>query len=323
VNHVLICDDLPDIVLSLKLLLKTAGYKVSTANSAASCLGLAARGDVDLVLTDMNFDVDTTSGIEGLDLVKQLVELSEAPPVIVMTGYAGVALAVKAMQQGALDFVEKPWDNSALLATIQNALQQHQRQQAENSLARQVQRKLLSEKEVAGDGWQVRAQFQPAKAVGGDYYDVFPLPQGVAIVVADVSGKGIPAALLMANLQASLRAQPTSLLASPGELIHTLNRLFYGSTRPEHYATLFYGVFDRTQRTFTYVNCGHPSANLIGLGPQRELESTGFPLGMFAEWRGSEAEVHIPAGETLYCVTDGITEADLVEDDRTELWLTV
>ena len=138
--RILIADDQPDILEALRLLLKGEGYRTSTAASPAAILALAEREELDAVLMDMNYDRDTTSGREGLDLLPRLLAVDPTLPVIVMTAWGSVDKAVEAMRRGARDFVEKPWDNVRLLATLRTqvelgrALRRGQRLESANRL---------------------------------------------------------------------------------------------------------------------------------------------------------------------------------------------
>jgi DNA-binding NtrC family response regulator len=138
--RILVADDQPDILEALRLLLKGEGYRTSTAAAPGALLALAAREEFDAVLMDMNYDRDTTSGREGLELLPQLLALDPTLPVIVMTAWGSVDKAVEAMRRGARDFVEKPWDNVRLLATLRTqvelgrALRRGQRLESANHL---------------------------------------------------------------------------------------------------------------------------------------------------------------------------------------------
>src|SRR5262245_56399310 len=116
--RVLIGDDQPDIVESLRLLLKGEGFRIETASSPAGILRALEADDFDALLMDLNYARDTTSGREGLDLLGRVQALDSTLPVIVMTAWASVELAVEAMRRGARDFVQKPWDNARLLTTL-------------------------------------------------------------------------------------------------------------------------------------------------------------------------------------------------------------
>ena len=138
--RILVADDQPDILEALRLLLKGEGYRTSTAAAPGAILALAAREEFDAVLMDMNYDRDTTSGREGLELLPELLALDPTLPVIVMTAWGSVDKAVEAMRRGARDFVEKPWDNVRLLATLRTqvelgrALRRGQRLESANHL---------------------------------------------------------------------------------------------------------------------------------------------------------------------------------------------
>jgi len=121
-TRILIADDQPDIVGALHLLLKANGYATESVSSPAELLATIAQQEFDLILMDLNYARDTTSGREGLDLLAQLTALEGMPPIIVMTGWATVGIAVEAMQHGVTDFVEKPWTNTKLLQSLQKQL---------------------------------------------------------------------------------------------------------------------------------------------------------------------------------------------------------
>ena len=121
--RLLIADDQPDVLEALRLLLKSEGYKLESAGSPAGILDAVDSTDFDAVLMDLNYARDTTSGQEGLDLLARIQTLDSALPVVVMTAWANVELAVEAMRRGARDFIQKPWDNPRLAAIIRNQIE--------------------------------------------------------------------------------------------------------------------------------------------------------------------------------------------------------
>ena len=141
-TRILIADDQKDVLEALRLLLKGEGYDVQSAPSPAGVIKAIEAHDFDVVLIDLNYSRDTTSGREGLDLLNQIKGIDESLPVIVLTAWGSIDLAVEAMQRGARDFVQKPWENARLLTIIrtQAELCQHrrheQRLEAENQLLR-------------------------------------------------------------------------------------------------------------------------------------------------------------------------------------------
>ena len=326
-QRVLVVDDQPDVREALRLLLKGAGYAIETVASPDDALAAAAYGGYSLIIVDMNYTWDTTSGEEGLRLVDQLRAQRRDVPIIAMTGWSTIELAVEAMQRGACDFVPKPWDNRRFLAVVQKHLNAHlepsSQLDAELAIARLVQRKLLPQPHFSAYGLNCECASLPAGEIGGDLYDFFEIDAGtMAFLLGDVSGKGIGAALLMANLQATLRGQQ-ELARYPSKLLERVNYLFFESTRPEHFATLFYGVYDAGTRTIRYVNCGHPSAVLLrAKGDYELLDATATVLGAFKDRGFEERSVEMRAGDRVVLFSDGFSEAklDTLTEEKSDAW---
>ena len=319
-QKVLVVDDQPDVREALRLLLKGAGYAIETVASPGEALAAAAYGGYHLIIVDMNYTWDTTSGEEGLRLVDELRAQRRDVPIIAMTGWSTIELAVQAMQRGARDFVPKPWDNRRFLSVVQKHLNTQPRPErpldAELAIARLVQKKLLPQPRFSAYGLSCECASLPAGEIGGDLYDFFEIDTGtMAFLLGDVSGKGIGAALLMANLQATIRAQ-RELARYPARLLERANYLFFESTRPEHFATLFYGVYDAGTRTIHYVNCGHPSAVLLRANGNFELlDASATVLGAFQDRGFEERSVTLGTGDRLLLFSDGFSEAKMDEAD--------
>src|SRR3954453_7952199 len=190
--RVLVCDDQPDVLEALRLLLKGQGWQAVTANSPQCLLDTLRTGGVfDLILTDLNYTRDTTSGREGMDLLASLEAQGNAAPVGVMTAWGNVDLAVEAMRRGACDFVQKPWDNNRLLATIRKQAEPGRRRKSELEIAANVQQKLFPRKMRRLEPLDYAGHCMPAREVGGDYYDFLEMPgRTIGFVLGDVSGKG-------------------------------------------------------------------------------------------------------------------------------------
>ena len=158
----------------------------------------------------------------------------------------------------------------------------------------------------------------PARQVGGDYYDFLNLgPGNLAFVIADIAGKGIGGALLMANLQANLRSQHALALEDLPRFLKSVNSLLHENTPEAGYATLFFGQYQDAMRRLRYVNCGHlPPLLLRKNGTLERLDPGSTVLGMFSDWECTAAEAELESGDTLLLYTDGITEA--MSDDGRE-----
>jgi sigma-B regulation protein RsbU (phosphoserine phosphatase) len=158
---------------------------------------------------------------------------------------------------------------------------------------------------------------RPARGVGGDYYDFLALSGGsLGIAIGDVSGKGIPAALLMASLQASVRGQSQTRGGDVAGLMTKVNRLVFEASQSNRYATFFYCQFDPAARKLVYTNGGHnPPVALRGSGAIA-LDIGGPPVGLFREARYEQAEVQLEAGDLLIFFTDGISEAENSANDE-------
>jgi len=183
-------------------------------------------------------------------------------------------------------------------------------QEEELQRAREIQQSLLPKEIPQLAGFEVASEWRPARTVGGDYFDVLKLGHDrLAICVADVSGKGVPAALLMANVQASLRASVRDL-DSPARVCSIVNGMLCESIAADRFVTFFCAVLDASTRTFRYCNAGHPSPILISRGSVRMLDKGGAVLGVFQDWKYEDSSVDLSSGDRLVVFTDGITEAE-------------
>lgn len=190
-------------------------------------------------------------------------------------------------------------------------LEKERRAAQELAIAKQVQTGLFPQTLPSMSTLDYSGICMQARQVGGDYYDFLDLGgERLGLVLADISGKGIAAALLMANLQANLRSQCAIAADQPQRFLQLANRLFYENSPDNAYATLFFGQYHDRERNLRYANCGHLSAIILRLdGAVERLHSTATVLGLFHEWECSTWEKGLSAGDTLALYTDGITEA--------------
>lgn len=180
----------------------------------------------------------------------------------------------------------------------------------EMRLARNIQLKLLPNKLPIVEGYEIIASSTPAKDVGGDYYDFIELPNNkLAFCLGDITGKGLPAAMLMSNLQATLRGQILSN-TKPCECITKANKLLYNSTDPDRFATLFYGVLDHKNDKIRFCNAGHDNPILITKdGDIKHIDIGGLLMGAISESTYEDGELALQNGDALIVYSDGITEA--------------
>ncbi len=181
----------------------------------------------------------------------------------------------------------------------------------EMASARDVQIRLLRRRVPYLETLECGLCYLPARGIGGDYYDFIHLGLGrVGLALGDISGKGVPAALMMASLQAILRTQSATCSGDIARLLRVANRLFCECTAESHYASLFLGEYNDATRRLRYANCGHTSPLLVHRDSAIDrLESTATVLGMFPDWSCSVSEIELRAGDTLLLFTDGVTEA--------------
>ncbi len=196
-------------------------------------------------------------------------------------------------------------------------LEAERRVAQELEIARQVQARLFPQIQPELKTVEYAGICLQARQVGGDYFDFLNLgPERLGLVIGDVSGKGIAAALLMANLQASLRSQSSLACDQPEALLRSVNRLFYDNTSDSAYASLLFADYDDATRRLRYANCGHLSGLLLRSdGSVEQLESNSMLLGLFSEWDCSMQEQELFPGDVLALYTDGVTEAS---NDRGE-----
>jgi len=226
--------------------------------------------------------------------------------VIVVTVVANVVLfGVEELQRTLRE------RNQQLEQTVEKGTIALQQQEEELKRAREIQQMLLPSTLPQLAGVQIAGAWQPAREVGGDYFDVIQLDKNrLGICVGDVAGKGITAALLMANLQASFRAFATSE-ASPQLVCTKLNKFLCANIASGKFVTFFYAVLDADARTLTYENAGHsPGLLLRSDGTTETLPGGGAVLGALPDWTYQDYTVQLRPGDQLLLSTDGITEAE-------------
>ena len=282
VPRTLIADDQPDVATALRLLLRDAGHQTEAVTSPAAALEAIKERNFDLVLMDLNYARDTTSGQEGLDLITSIRQLDSTLPLVVLTGWGTVELASKRCSGEFTTSCKSP----GTIATDQDSpkayrtgplasqtdrydaqnQQVHEHLDQELADAEEIQRALLPKALPHIECLDIAVAWRPARAVGGDYFDVLKFAEHRAgICIADVAGKGMPAALLMSNAQAFLKSLAADTL-DPGELCTRVNKVVCENIVPNRFISCFYALLDTRTKTLSYSNAGHYAPMLIRAG---------------------------------------------------------
>ena len=208
-------------------------------------------------------------------------------------------------------------DNSQLASAVAHEIAQRKLLHREIEIASEVQQRLFPQTFPPVDGLEYSGMCRPARGVGGDYYDFLELPDGgFGLAIGDVSGKGIPAALLMASLQASLRGQTIRCGQDLAELLASINRLICDASSANRYATFFYAQYLPSKRLLTYVNAGHNAPILLRDQNAIRLEIGGPVVGLLPEAPYEQGWIELHGGDLIVLFTDGVSESMNAEDEE-------
>jgi sigma-B regulation protein RsbU (phosphoserine phosphatase) len=267
----------------------------------------------DLILLDV-----LLPGKNGFDVCRELRGAGLETPIIFLSALTQESDRISGLNLGANDYVVKPFSSSELMARVRGLLRYAETcrqgsRQFEHELedARKVQERLVPLAPPRVKGLDYAGMCRPARGVSGDYYDFFELPSGrFAMMLADVCGKGMPAALLAAALRTAVRACAPSADRDCGALLVRVNRLLFDTTAEDRFATMFYSVYDPANRTLTWTNAGHcppwwvrPDCSLV------RLDSLTPPVGLLPTIELAERTEQLALGDRLLIVSDGITES--------------
>ncbi len=225
----------------------------------------------------------------------------------------GRKLSDQEFEPDEIEFLAAAADTTA--SAIYNLALRKQAQEYQE--AREIQEKLLPKQIPQAPGLEISGSWRPARIVGGDYFDVFKLSESkLGLCIGDVSGKAMPAALLMCNLQAVVKALATES-TSPSELVAKANRVMWVNTTEDKFITLFYAVVDAEARTLQFTNAGHNAPVLTHQdGTQVRLEEGGLIVGAFQEAAYAQGQIDLRSGDRLVMFTDGVTEAVNGEEEE-------
>jgi phosphoserine phosphatase RsbU/P len=314
---VLLVDDAPANIQAVNSILKDI-YKIRIATNGAKALELVkVAPSPDLVLLDVSM-----SGMDGYEVCTRLKADPETRdvPVIFLTGQTEIEDETHGFDVGAVDYIHKPFSPAVVKARVhthlvlrgirQQLAQQLLAIQKELETARQIQLSILPESVPRIAGLDIAARYVPMAAVAGDFYDFIVLDnKRVGILVADVSGHGMPAALIASMLKIALAAQAEHAF-DPAKVLHGLNQTLCGKFQ-HHFITAAYAFVDMEKRTLTYAGAGHPPLLLWGGASVgvRDISENGLFLGRFNFAAYSSVEVPLAPGDWGLLFTDGISEA--------------
>jgi serine phosphatase RsbU (regulator of sigma subunit) len=201
--------------------------------------------------------------------------------------------------------VVESWDSYDQLSLLRQSIEQELR------VARSIQQALLPKDMPLPDGWQITPYYQPAREVGGDFYDIFELEDGrLGVVEGDATGKGMPAALVASATSSMLRAVAQALgSSSPGEVLSRVNETLVARIPPNMFVTCFYTILEPNSARLSYANAGHDLPYLWRGGDAEELRAKGMPLGLMPGMEYEEKQIELDAGEGVLFYTDGLVEA--------------
>src|ERR671911_2847661 len=193
---------------------------------------------------------------------------------------------------------------------LEQEMRERERVEQEMRVARSIQQGSLPEGVHTLGGWQIDPYYQPAREVGGDFYEFYQLGDGrVGFAVGDGTGKGVPAAILMTGTSAYLRGVAAAADSSPGEALALANEALYARIPPNMFVTCFYAILDPESASLTYANAGHELPYLHRNGAAKELRARGMPLGMMPGMSYEEGEVCLSEGNCVLFYSDGLVEA--------------
>jgi len=314
----LIVDDEP---ANLQKLRRTffEDFEIAEARSGEEALRLLRQRAFEAIITDQRMP-----GLSGVELLRESLGSNPNAIRVILTGYTEVDDLMGAINDGQVHrYITKPWDPFSLRRTVLQDLD-HARLKRENHalteqlrIAAEVQSQLFPKTNPEVLGLEYLGVCRLARSVGGDYYDFLQFqPEKLWIAVGDICGKGISAALLMANLQALVRSQAPIHGEDLVSLVDSLNLQLLDASDGSKFATLFYGLFDRDSRVLRYVNAGHCPPVVVSDAGWRTLGATGTVVGAFPGVRFGQAEANLADGDLLAIYTDGVTEAESSEFEQ-------
>ena len=329
--RILVVDDEPDVepllLQRMRRRIRSGRYEFLFAHNGVDALEKLNRYDgIDMVLSDINMPQ-----MDGLTLLEQIPAVDPNIRAVIISAYGDMKNIRTAMNRGAFDFVTKPLDFDDLQVTIDRTLNHVEEWrealssrdklvalQNELDIASQMQQSILPTEFPNMPGCQVYGNMEPARNVGGDFFDVLRLENGkIGLAIADVSDKGVPAALFMMSSRTLLKGAAIGN-SEPGEVLREVNDLLHENNETVMFVTLLYAVYDPATGEFSYANGGHNTPVIVHAdGSSTLLPLTGgIALGVVPDLEYSRETVTLEPGDTAVLYTDGVTEAMNEEDEE-------
>ena len=323
-HKILVVDDEPDLeplmLQRMRRQIRAGRYEFVFAGNGVEALEkLAADDTIDMVLSDINMPQ-----MDGLTLLQQIPDVNPNLRAVIISAYGDMQNIRTAMNRGAFDFVTKPVDFDDLQVTVDRTLQHIEEWRAaldsrdrlvalqnELDVASKMQQSILPTTFPSSSTYETFGTMHAALDVGGDFFDVVRLQDGrVGLAIADVSGKGVPAALFMMSSRTLLKGSAISY-HDPGRVLAEVNTLIQEDETDSMFVTMLYAVYDPETGIFTYASGGHDAPLLVRPdGSSTLLQLTGgIALGVVTGVEYRQATHHLEPGETIVLYTDGVTEA--------------
>ena len=330
-HRILVVDDEPDLERlvrqRMRREIRSGQFVMEFAQNGLEALAKLEHQDrFDMVLSDINMPK-----MDGLALLERLPNVDPDVRTVMVSAYGDMHNIRTAMNRGAFDFVTKPIDFGDLRVTIDRTLENsavwRQAMESRNQLvaleneldvARRMQASILPTEFPQRDSFEVYADMQPARHVGGDFYDVQGLERGkVGLAIADVSGKGVPAGLFMMSSRTLLKGAAIGS-EDPGLALTTVNEVLSDDNAEMMFVTVLYGVYNPRTREFTYASGGHDSPLVVHADGSATLlpHTGGMALGVLPKVRYESHTVTLQPGDTVLLYTDGVTEAQNPEGEQ-------
>ncbi len=329
-HHILVVDDEPDLERLVRQRMRRevrkGKYSLDFAQNGVEALEkLKANDQFDMVLSDINMP-----RMDGLTLLDQIRKVDPDLRAVIVSAYGDMKNIRTAMNRGAFDFVTKPIDFDDLRVTIERTLSnlEEWRQalafrdrlvkiENELNLARKMQGSILP-KEFPSDGnYSLYASMEPVQAVGGDFYDVIDLDGGrMGVTIADVSGKGIPAALFMMSSRTLLKGSAIGM-GSPNDTLNEANDILCTENTELMFVTVLHARYNPESGRFSYASGGHDAPLLVRANGETMLapRAEGIALGVMSDFKFEAEEIILHPGDTVILYTDGVTEAKNSDDE--------